>query len=251
MQKFVACFLLFCAVLLLIPGVVGVCSSLPRLTIDRIEGNNGIIKILYTTSDPMGRLLSTANWKYSTNGGATWIIINQSAIQNNEPKLSGQHFILWNTNEGLNNLSEKYYPFVLFRMEAFDIDVGPAGEWRRLEDMSFPRAFLTAAIVNDDIVNEGDIFLKVNCICLHDGMMDIIDHFPTNSVMIGFFNPFKNIHNVQGLAKKNMTCFSSDSTNFVASFTWSVASDVISFSSSPVSNPAFSSLIFSKLRGSR
>ena len=60
----------------------------------------------------------------------------------------------------------------------------------------------------DDIVNEGDIFLKVNCICLHDGMMDIIDHFPTNSVMIGFFNPFKNIHNVQGLAKKNMTCFS-------------------------------------------
>ena len=37
----------------------------------------------------------------------------------------------------------------------------------------------------DDIVNEGDIFLKVNCICLHDGMMDIIDHFPTNSVMIG------------------------------------------------------------------
>jgi len=152
MQKCVACFLLFCAVLLLIPGVVGVCSSLPRLTIDRIEGNNGIIKILYTTSDPMGRLLSTANWKYSTNGGATWIIINQSAIQNNEPKLSGQHFILWNTNEGLNNLSGKYYPIVLFRMEAFDIDVGAAGEWRKLEDMSFPRAFLTAAVVNDDIV---------------------------------------------------------------------------------------------------
>ena len=60
----------------------------------------------------------------------------------------------------------------------------------------------------DDIVNEGDIFLKVNCICLDDGMMDIIDPFPTSSVMIGFFNPFKNIHNVQGLAKKNMTCFS-------------------------------------------
>ena len=36
----------------------------------------------------------------------------------------------------------------------------------------------------DDIVNEGDIFLKVNCICLHDGMMDIIDPFPTSSVII-------------------------------------------------------------------
>ena len=43
----------------------------------------------------------------------------------------------------------------------------------------------------DDIVNEGDIFLKVNCICLDDGMMDIIDPFPTSSVIIGFFNPFK------------------------------------------------------------
>ena len=152
MQSFVACFLLFFVVILVIPATVGVCSSLPQLTIDRIEGNNGIIKIHYTTSDPMGRLLSTANWKYSTNGGATWIIINQSAIQNNEPKLSGQHFILWNTNEGLNNLSGLYYPSVLLRMEAFDIDVGSAGKWQKIEDMSFARAFLTAAIVNDDIV---------------------------------------------------------------------------------------------------
>ena len=59
MQSFVACFLLFCVVILVIPATVGVCSSLPQLTIDRIEGNNGIIKIHYTTSDPMGRLLST------------------------------------------------------------------------------------------------------------------------------------------------------------------------------------------------
>ena len=152
MQRFVACVLFFCVVLLVILAAVGVCSSLPQLTIDRIEGNNGIIKIYYTTSDSMGRLLSTANWKYSPNGGATWIIIDQSAIQNNEPKLSGQHFILWNTNGGLNNLSKLYYPSVLLRMEAFDIDVGPAGKWRKIEDMSFARAFLTAAVVNNDIV---------------------------------------------------------------------------------------------------
>ena len=152
MQRFVACFLLFCTILLVILATDGECSSLPQLTIDQIEGNNGIIKIHYTTSDPMGRLLSTANWKYSTNGGATWIIINQSAIQNNEPKLSGQHFILWNTNEGLNNLSGLYQPSILLRMEAFDIDVGPAGQWRKIEDMSFARAFLTAAVINDDIV---------------------------------------------------------------------------------------------------
>ena len=43
MQSFVACFLLFCVVILVIPATVGVCSSLPQLTIDRIEGNNGII----------------------------------------------------------------------------------------------------------------------------------------------------------------------------------------------------------------
>ncbi|MBF88888.1 MAG: NAD(P)(+) transhydrogenase (Re/Si-specific) subunit alpha [Candidatus Marinimicrobia bacterium] len=75
-----------------------------------------------------------------------------------------------------------------------------------------PSAYEAAGAIfvsqQDDIVNKADIFLKVNCVCLHDGMMQILDPYPINSTIIGFFNPFKNIHNVKALAKKKMNCFS-------------------------------------------
>ena len=55
-----------------------------------------------------------------------------------------------------------------------------------------------ATIIPDynQLIQDGDIFLKVQCVCLQDGMMQIVDPFKENSVIIGFFNPFKNIHNV-------------------------------------------------------
>ncbi len=67
-----------------------------------------------------------------------------------------------------------------------------------------------ATIVSDydRLIAEGDLFLKVHCVCLQDGMMQIVDPFPPESVIVGFFNPFKNIQNVKELATKNMTCFS-------------------------------------------
>lgn len=67
-----------------------------------------------------------------------------------------------------------------------------------------------ATIVSDydHLIQDGDIFLKVQCVCLQDGMMQIVDPFKDNSVIIGFFNPFKNIHNVEELAARNMTTFS-------------------------------------------
>lgn len=60
----------------------------------------------------------------------------------------------------------------------------------------------------DQLLKEGDIFVKLQCVCLQDGMMQIVDPFRENSVIIGFFNPFKNIHNVEELAQKNVTTFS-------------------------------------------
>ena len=60
----------------------------------------------------------------------------------------------------------------------------------------------------DELLQRGKLFLKVQCVCLRDGMMQIVDPFPKKSVIIGFFDPFKNIHNVAELADKNMTCFS-------------------------------------------
>ena len=67
-----------------------------------------------------------------------------------------------------------------------------------------------ATIIPDynQLIQDGDIFLKVQCVCLQDGMMQIVDPFKENSVIIGFFNPFKNIHNVEELATRNMTTFS-------------------------------------------
>lgn len=67
-----------------------------------------------------------------------------------------------------------------------------------------------AEIVSDynTLLSEGKVFLKVQCVCLQDGMMQIVDPFKENSVIIGFFNPFKNINNVEELAQKNMTTFS-------------------------------------------
>jgi len=60
----------------------------------------------------------------------------------------------------------------------------------------------------DQLLKDGQVFLKVQCVCLQDGMMQIVDPFRENSVIIGFFNPFKNIQNVEELADKNMTTFS-------------------------------------------
>ena len=67
-----------------------------------------------------------------------------------------------------------------------------------------------ATIISDynQLIKDGDIFLKAQCVCLQDGMMQIVDPFKENSVIIGFFNPFKNIHNVEELATRNMTTFS-------------------------------------------
>lgn len=60
----------------------------------------------------------------------------------------------------------------------------------------------------DQLLQEGEVFLKVQCVCLQDGMMQIVDPFRENSIIFGFFNPFKNIHNVEELAQKNVTTFS-------------------------------------------
>mgnify|MGYP003330167485 CR=1 FL=1 len=98
-------------------------SDVPLLTIDRIEGNNGILKIHYTTADAEGKQLSTGDWKYSTDGGATWILIDETAIFNNAPKPAGPHILEWDTRLGLNSPSGAYLPALLFRMQVYDTEI--------------------------------------------------------------------------------------------------------------------------------
>ncbi len=82
---------------------------------------------------------------------------------------------------------------------------GAAAGFRR---EAYEKAGATIVSDYDRLIAEGDLSLKVHCVCLQDGMMQIVDPFPPESVIVGFFNPFKNIQNVEELATKNMTCFS-------------------------------------------
>ena len=67
-----------------------------------------------------------------------------------------------------------------------------------------------AAIVADyeELLKEGHIFLKVQVVCLQDGMLEIVDPLNKGSVIIGFMSPFKYIHNIQSLADQELTTFS-------------------------------------------
>ena len=67
-----------------------------------------------------------------------------------------------------------------------------------------------AAIVSDynELLKEGNIFLKVQVVCLQDGMLEIVDPLNKGSVIIGFMSPFKYIHNIRSLADQGLTTFS-------------------------------------------
>ena len=67
-----------------------------------------------------------------------------------------------------------------------------------------------AAIVADydELLKEGNIFLKVQVVCLQDGMLEIVDPLNKGSVIIGFMSPFKYIHNIRSLADQGLTTFS-------------------------------------------
>ena len=67
-----------------------------------------------------------------------------------------------------------------------------------------------AAIVSDynELLKEGNIFLKVQVVCLQDGMIEIVDPLNKGSVIIGFMSPFKYIHNIRSLAEQGLTTFS-------------------------------------------
>ena len=67
-----------------------------------------------------------------------------------------------------------------------------------------------AAIVSDydELLGEGNIFLKIQVVCLQDGMLELVDPLKKGSVIVGFMSPFKYIHNIQSLADRELTTFS-------------------------------------------
>ena len=67
-----------------------------------------------------------------------------------------------------------------------------------------------AAIVSnyDELLSDGNVFLKVQVVCLQDGMLELVDPLKKGSVIIGFMSPFKYIQNIQSLADREITSFS-------------------------------------------
>ncbi len=58
----------------------------------------------------------------------------------------------------------------------------------------------------DQLLQEGNVFLKAQLVCLTDEeTLKMIDPLPKGSAIIGFMNPFKYIHNVEKLAEKGVT----------------------------------------------
>ena len=58
----------------------------------------------------------------------------------------------------------------------------------------------------DQLMQEGNIFLKAQLVCLSDDEnLKLIDPLPEKSVIVGFMNPFKYIDNVEKLAAKGVT----------------------------------------------
>ena len=67
-----------------------------------------------------------------------------------------------------------------------------------------------AAIVSnyDELLSDGNVFLKVQVVCLQAGMLELVDPLKKGSVIIGFMSPFKYIQNIQSLADREITSFS-------------------------------------------
>ena len=55
-----------------------------------------------------------------------------------------------------------------------------------------------AAIVSDydELISSGNVFLKIQVVCLQDGMLELVDPLKKGSVIIGFMSPFNYIHNI-------------------------------------------------------
>ena len=58
-----------------------------------------------------------------------------------------------------------------------------------------------AAIVSDydELISSGNVFLKIQVVCLQDGMLELVDPLKKGSVIIGFMRPFKYIHTEHGI----------------------------------------------------
>ena len=121
-------------------------ADAPVLTIDSVEGNHGILTINYTVVDTSGVEVVTDGWQFSTDGSGTWLSIDAVAIWNNAPKPAGSSFITWDTQAGANNLADKYYGSVSFRMF-----VKGGNTWKTKSPMPTGRSYLAATVMDGKI----------------------------------------------------------------------------------------------------
>ena len=137
-----------CALILIIAATSGLAADDPTLTIDKIEGTSGVIKIHYTTTGKSDEKLVTTGWQYSIDDGKTWLDIDENAIGNNEPRQPGSSYITWDTTRGANNLEDFFQFRVSLRMT---VKVTGTDKWRSVAPMPTERRGLAAVEANGKI----------------------------------------------------------------------------------------------------
>jgi len=121
-------------------------ADAPVLTIDSADVDEGIVTINYTVIDTREVEFVTTGWQFSMDGSATWLDIDAVAIGNNDPKPAGSSFITWDTQAGANNLGDKSYGSVSFKMFVKGGDF-----WKTKSPMPTARGYLSTAAVNGKI----------------------------------------------------------------------------------------------------
>ena len=120
-------------------------AILPRLSIDRVEGNSGKVTIYYTATDPAEKALSPINYEYSIDHGVNWVKVDTDAISTNPPDGNNSNSaVFWDTRSQIGNQSVNS---ILFRMRVYDPEI--TSDWHIVSPMPTPRHGL-AIVVTDN-----------------------------------------------------------------------------------------------------
>ncbi|MBB16539.1 hypothetical protein CMK22_14800 [Candidatus Poribacteria bacterium] len=121
-------------------------AILPKLSIDRVEGNSGKVKIYYTATDPTEKKLSPIHYEYSIDHGENWSKIDKNAINTSPSEGNINPAISWDTQY---QLGEQSINSILFRMRVYDPKI--ISNWQAVTPMPTPRHGLATVVLDNKL----------------------------------------------------------------------------------------------------
>jgi outer membrane protein assembly factor BamB len=134
----------------------------PSVEISSIEGDEGEIRIDYSSIDPENNRMETWGWQFSLDE-VSWLDVDTSAIENNSPRSPGENYLLWNTQSGTHSLEGVDTNSLYFRMKvknsafssAYDV-FGPFSI-----DNNQPPSVMITPLIEEQTGTEVDIHFEV------------------------------------------------------------------------------------------